>query len=214
MSLRDQMRVGKMAHRDHVIPKVDNSLVPLKSHLRLRMLPPDARVLDLFCGAGEIYHSTYKGRVGQYRGVDKKKVHDQTLCTIEDNVRYLNTRGADGYNVFDLDDYGCPWPLIHLVLSKATEPEIVLFVTDGMPARMRLTGDPSKILSATNRIPRWMSIPGIFRWYVPTFKTMIVNAAARYNYRVVDALRADNRLKQPRQSVSYWGIRLERLTNV
>lgn len=207
-----------MRKRDRVYrrsrDKVDNSLSVLKIHMRKKFLPEKARVLDLFCGEGEMYHSAYKGNVEAYHGVDKKKIHDSSLCTLEDNKAWLKTREVEGYNVFDLDDYGSPWALIYLLLSKVTEPELTLFVTDGTLARMRLSGEPTKIVSATSKVPMRMNVPGLPRWYEACFKTMLADAAERNGYEIERMVKSDNRVKDPnRTSVYCWAIKLTKLTN-
>lgn len=190
-------------------PKTDNSHVELKSHLRRRLLPKDARVLDLFCGRGEMYHGTYKGRVKEYRGVDKEKVHDTSLCTIDDNMAWVKTHDIERFNVFDLDDYGSPWDLIYLVMSKAKQKEIAMFVTDGLVLRAKMMTSPTKFVSATNLIPIHMKIPGLHRWYVDMFKTMLLDIESRYGYKAEDGLYTRN----SKGSVFYWGIRFNKLTN-
>jgi|GEM_PF-2452845 len=207
-----------MRKRDRVYrcswDKVDNSFSVLKIHMRKKFLPEKARVLDLFCGEGEMYHGAYKGNVEAYHGVDKKKIHDSSMCTLEDNKAWLKTRDAEGYNVFDLDDYGSPWTLIYLLMSKVTATEITLFVTDGTLVRMRLSGQPTKIVSATSKVPMRMNVPGLSRWYEACFKTMLADAAERNGYEIVRMVKADNRVKDSnRMSVYYWAIKLAKLTN-
>lgn len=188
--------------------KTDNSHGNLKVHMRRRMLPQHARVLDLFCGRGEMYHGAYKGRVDEYRGVDKEKVHDTTLCTIDDNMAWVKTHDIERFNVFDLDDYGSPWDLIYLVLARTKQPEVTMFVTDGLVLRAKMMTAPTKFLSATNRIPLAMKVPGLHRWYVPMFKTMLCDIAERYGYRAEQALLARN----SKGTVYYWALRFV-LTN-
>jgi len=190
-------------------PKVDNSHGELKVALRRRLLPADSSVLDLFCGRGEIYHGAYKGRVKEYRGVDKEKVHDTTLCTIEDNMVWVKTHDIERFNVFDLDDYGSPWGLLYLLMSKVVRDDIVVYMTDGLPLHLGLMTTPTKFCSATSAIPVRMKVPGLNRWYVEMFKTMLLNVEERYGYRVEQLLRTRN----SRGSVNYWGIRFKKLTN-
>ena len=63
------MPLGKLSNK-----KVDNSNERLKAELRTRFLPKEARVLDLFCGLGQMYRLAYEGRVSLYHGVDNQKV--------------------------------------------------------------------------------------------------------------------------------------------
>jgi len=115
-----------------------------KAELRIRNLPLNARVLDLFCGSGEMYQRAYEGRVDYYHGVDKAKVHNPTICTLIDNSFYVNQGDLAQYNVFDLDAYGSPWKLLYLILRKQLPDEVVIFVTDGLVTRQKVSGSVTK----------------------------------------------------------------------
>ena len=69
--------------------KVDNSATQHKAQLRIRNLPKAPAVLDLFCGAGQMYRLAYRDRAKLYHGVDKEKVPDPPPCTLGDNLKYL-----------------------------------------------------------------------------------------------------------------------------
>ena len=175
-----------------------------KVELRLRNLPEIANVLDLFCGTGQMYRLAYEGRVQEYHGVDHKQIHDLKLCTLQNNNVYILTHDLSRYNVFDLDDYGCPWKELHLVMAKAKQPEITVFVTDGLVVHLKVIS----LLSATEQIPRSMKIPGLNRWYVDTFGTMLRGIERRYNYQVVKAQYFPN----SRETVYYWHILFRKLS--
>ncbi len=188
--------------------KHDNSSPTLKATLRERMLKgvEKPRVLDLFCGNGEMYKRVYAGRAAEYVGVDREKVHDRSLCLIMDNRQYVAAHDLSRFDVFDLDAYGCPWGLMYRVLERAGVGPITLFVTDGLAERLRRNNKPLQIVSATNRIPKGMRIPAAVRWYEAMFKTMLLELGARFGWRVTHGLYGFNSGK----SVCYWGIRLER----
>ena len=84
--------------------KEDNSMAHQKALLRINNLPKRARVLDLFCGNGEMYNRAYKGRVEYYHGIDKEKIHNPKICTLTNNIVYI-TNTPDDFNTFGLDDY-------------------------------------------------------------------------------------------------------------
>ncbi len=186
--------------------KIDNSMVAAKAELRRRFLPERARVLYLFCGLGNMYHRAYRGRVDEYHGVDMNKVHDRTLCELGNNERYVRAHNLGRHNVFDLDDWGCPWKLLYLILAKQPPGEITVFVTDGIAERMKLSGAPSKFVSATERIRRSFTIPGILRWYPEIFATMLLDLKRRYGWETVSASYFHN----PKHTVYYWALKMRK----
>jgi len=188
------------------IKKVDNSMAPQKAELRRRNLPRRARVLDLFCGNGEMYRLTYKNRVALYHGIDKEKVHDPGICTLINNNIYITHNDMNQYNVFDLDDYGSPWKQIYLILRKYTKAKLTLFVTDGLVLHQNLVGDVSRFVSATEGLPRQTNIPGLGRWYVDIFATMLLDLEKRYGYQTQKAEYFHN----DKRTVYYWHIDLQR----
>jgi len=191
--------------------KRDHSMLFQKAELRKRNLPEIANVLDLFCGTGQIYRSVYEGRAQHYHGVDHKQIHDPRLCSLINNNVYIQRHDLGQYNVFDLDDYGCPWKELHLVMAKAKQPEITMFVTDGLVVHLKVISllSASKMLSATEQIPRSMKIPGLNRWYVDTFGTMLKGIERRYGYKAVKAQYFPN----GRETVYYWYILFRKVNN-
>jgi len=186
--------------------KEDNSMAHQKALLRLTNLPKRARVLDLFCGNGEMYNRAYKGRVEYYHGVDKKKIHNPKICTLTNNIVYITQNTLDDFNVFDLDDYGTPWKQLYLILKKLKRDEVTIFVTDGLVLRQKMDGTVSKFVSATEQIPRKMNIPGLNRWYVDIFATMLLDLEKRYNWKTVKAQYFHNE----RRTVYYWALKMEK----
>ena len=187
--------------------KEDNSMAHQKALLRLTNLPKRARVLDLFCGNGEMYNRAYKGRVEYYHGVDKEKIHNPKICTLTNNLVYITQNTLDDFNVFDLDDYGTPWKQLYLILKKLKRDEVTIFVTDGLVLRQKMDGTVSKFVSATEQVPRKMNIPGLNRWYVDIFATMLLDLEKRYNWKTVKAQYFHNE----RQTVYYWVIKLKKV---
>jgi hypothetical protein len=185
---------------------VDNSMPAAKAELRRRNLPDNARVLDCFCGTGEMYRRAYEGRVDYYHGLDKAKTHSPELCTLVDNATWMARHDLGQFNVFDLDDYGCPWRLIYLILGRHPGETVTLFVTDGLATRMKRTGHVSKWVSATEHIRRDAVLPGILRWYPDIFATMLLDLERRYGWRVQRAEYFHNSLR----TVYYWALKLSK----
>lgn len=187
----------------------DNSNPELKAHLRstyLDALEEAPRVLDLFCGAGEMYKRVYAGRAKEYVGVDREKVHDPQLCVVVDNRTFVAHNDLGRFDVFDLDDYGCPWGLLYRVLEKAGPAKIVVFLTDGLMKRSQLNSKPPRIVAAINGIPKSMLIPALPRRYHDLFRTMLLDVDERFGYHTARATYA----RSERSDVYYWALRLER----
>lgn len=184
----------------------DNSNEWLKAELRRQYLPPKARVLDLFCGSGRMHELVYKNRAAKYHGLDKKKIHDPSLCTLINNTVYIASNDISTYDTFDLDDYGSPWKQMYLILRKHPGPEVTVFVTDGLVLRQKTNQQVTKFVSATERIPQKMNIPGLNRFYVDIFATMLLDIERRYNWKTEKAVYAHNE----RRSVYYWALKLRK----
>ena len=186
----------------------DNSSPELKARLRLEMLRDveAQRVLDCFCGRGEMYARVYKERAAEYVGLDREKVHDPRLCLLMDNRQYLAAHDVTRFTVFDLDAYGCPWGLLYRVLERAGAGPLTVFVTDGLPEHARRNNKAPHIVSATNHIPKGMTIPASVRWYEPMFKTMLLDVCGRHGWTLCRGLYAYNE----RRTVCYWGLHFER----
>lgn len=186
--------------------KRDNSNVNLKAEMRRRNLPERARVLDLFCGLGEMYRLAYKGRVAFYQGVDNRRIHDPRLCTLTNNNVYISHRDISQFNVFDLDDYGSPWKQLFLITERLGQPETTIFLTDGLILYLKLVSGHTRFLSATEQIPVNFEIPGVACWYLDIFATMLLRLEQRYGCRVTKAEYAPNE----RKTVYYWHLKISR----
>jgi hypothetical protein len=175
-----------------------------KALMRIRFLPEDARVLDLFCGNGEMYRRAYKDRASYYHGVDKNKIHDFELCELNNNIVYITRRDLSQYNVFDLDDYGTPWKQLYLIVKKLPAGEYTFFITDGLVVHQQVDGRVSKFVSGTEQIPEGMDISGLNRFYTDIFGTMLKDLERRYNCIV----RMAKYFHNERRSVYYWTVKI------
>lgn len=187
--------------------KTDNSAAHAKAQLRIKYLPPKAKVLDLFCGTGQMYNLAYKDRVTDYHGVDKEKIHNPDICTLANNITYIQENDISQYNVFDLNDYGCPWKQLYLILKKHKGKNVTLYVTDGLVMHMKVDGKVTKFISATERIRKNANIPGLNRWYTDIFATMLLDIEARYGWHTEKAMYFHNE----RRSVYYWCLKMIKL---
>jgi SAM-dependent methyltransferase len=187
----------------------DNGNPELKAHLRRTYLDEfkaKPRVLDLFCGTGEMYRRVYAGRVREYVGVDRERVHDPALCITVDNRTYVAHNDIGRFDVFDLDDYGCPWALFYRVLEKVAHPTVVVFLTDSLIMRAGINGKAPRMVAAVNGIPKGMVIPALAQRYHDLFRTMLLDVEDRFGYHTARATYA----RSERSAVYYWALRLER----
>lgn len=184
--------------------KRDSSDKWYKINLRRKYLPKKARVLDLFCGNGEIYKNVYKDKVTKYIGVDNKKIHNANICVLTNNLHYVSKNNINDFNVFDLDDYGSPWKLLYLILKKYQGPEAIFFITDGLKLKMNINGDITKWVSATEKIPSKFNIPGLSRWYIDIFLTMLLDIQKRFYVKIENPIYLFNKQK----TVCYWYLKV------
>ncbi len=132
--------------------------------------------------------------------IDRYKIHDKDLCIRENNIHYVNENNVDDFNVFDLDDYGSPWKLLYLIIKKYRGQEAVFFLTDGLLLNQKLSGNINKWVSATEKIPKGMNIPGLSRWYIEIFSTMLLDLQQRYNIKIKNPTYIFN----DKRTVCYW----------
>ncbi len=91
-----------------------------KLDLRLKVLSEvrPARVLDLFCGTGEMYRGAWHD-ASSYVGCDNRpwdRSHPPRF--VADNRRLLRCLDLQCYNVFDLDAYGSPWDQLEILAAR------------------------------------------------------------------------------------------------
>ena len=182
--------------------KKDNSATREKIALRLKFLPKKPVVLDLFCGTGKMYNGAYKGRAVDYHGIDHKKVHDESLCQIEDNESWVKSNNIEKYNCFDIDAYGCPWKLLFTICKKCKQGEIVCYITDGLVLNQKMNGTVTNFVSATEKIPKKFNVPGLNRWYIEIFASMLKKLENKTNVIVKKAVYFHN----SKRTVYYWAL--------
>jgi hypothetical protein len=192
--------------RNKIWGKTDNSMEKEKAIMRERYLPKNARVLDLFCGNGEMYRRAYKDKVIYYHGIDKNKIHDIELCELNNNIVYITRHDLKDFNTFDLDDYGSPWKQFYIIVKKIPSGEYTLFITDGLVMHQKVDGEVTKFVSGTEQIPEGMNIPGLNRFYIDIFGTMLKDLERRYGCEIQLAKYFHNE----RRSVYYWVIKLKK----
>jgi hypothetical protein len=144
--------------------KTDNHPTGKKAKIEIRrrvlaQVKP-AKVLDLFCGRGEMYRAVWQN-AASYTGCDERP-WDWKLDPprfVADNRRLLRCLDLTQFNIFDLDSYGSPWEQAEIVLHRRKwEPgeRGGIIVTDGSSLKLRWGQTPkalARIAGVTQGIP-------------------------------------------------------------
>lgn len=114
--------------------KTDNSYFEVKVRLRLDNLPakPEVNVLDAYCGTGAIWADVRKRAKGQkitVTGIDQKRKTGR-LHLVGENLKFLKGMDLSGFDIVDLDAYGCCYRQLSVILSgNRLQSGTVLFLT-------------------------------------------------------------------------------------
>lgn len=121
--------------------KTNNAKTSAKKELRQGVLSQmkSAHVLEVFCGAGEMYNAVWS-MAKSYVGIDKVKFFDcrNTICG--DAMKVVSTMDLSGFNVFDIDAYGSPYDILCLILNRiqGEKQQYGFCITDGVSMDLRL----------------------------------------------------------------------------
>lgn len=102
--------------------RTDNNLAALSAKIDIRKAVlanvQPARVLDCFCGRGEMYRAVWR-EAAIYAGCDARpwKQTDPPRF-VADNLRLLRALDLAQYNIFDMDAWGSPWGQMEIVLHR------------------------------------------------------------------------------------------------
>lgn len=121
--------------------KTNNAKTTVKADLRNELLDKikQPKVLEVFCGAGEMYHQVWH-KAEKYTGIDKVKYFDKrhTICGDARKALRLIDDLAE-FNIFDIDAYGSPYEVLDDILKLADIQKPVGFcITDGIDMDLRL----------------------------------------------------------------------------
>lgn len=121
--------------------KTNNAKTSAKREIRMRALESisSPAVLEVFCGAGEMYESVWEN-ANTYLGIDKVKFFDKRNTICGDAVKAVSTIDLSGYNVFDIDAYGSPYEVLDIVTRRMDKAlgEYYFVITDGVSMDLRL----------------------------------------------------------------------------
>jgi hypothetical protein len=152
---REVMKGRRAEHSGETdkLDKRDNHPAALKAKvdLRLRVAAEieKPRVLDLFCGRGEMYRAAWRDVAIEYVGCDSRPwLPTDPPRFVADNRRLLRSLDIGRFNIFDLDAYGAPWEQLEL-LAHWRQWNVGerggLVVTDGGIAYGRFGGMPKAL---------------------------------------------------------------------
>jgi len=153
--------------------QVDNSNPERKIFLRNKFIEKSDSVLDLFCGNGIIYKSCYSEN--KYFGVDKNKVHNNSICVISDNKQFIRSNDVSEYDIFDLDDYGCPYFIMTMILKKLSpiNKTYKFFITDGSILHYNLSGKFDGIIQKSEKLTAKSKIKFAGRFTIDVFLSFL-----------------------------------------
>ena len=109
--------------------KTNNSYLEAKVTLRLNNLPDkkDITVLDAYCGTGRIWRNVKERSNKQIKILSIDKNPHKNVDIICDNLKVLSGIDLNGFDIVDLDAYGCPFAQMQLLFNHGYNG--VVFIT-------------------------------------------------------------------------------------
>ena len=121
--------------------KTNNAKTNAKTEIRLSVLSEieNPKVLEVFCGAGEMYKNVWHNSE-KYTGIDKVKYFDERHTICGDAEKAVRLVDVNDYNVFDVDAYGSPYEILDFIVKKIdlNYKKIGFVVTDGVNMDLKL----------------------------------------------------------------------------
>jgi len=118
--------------------KTNNAKINAKEELRKIDGIKNLSVLDIYCGAGEMYNKVWKS-AKYYEGIDIKEFDDGRKLYVGDAPHILKKINIDKFDVFDIDAYGSPYECLSIILNKITTKNQKHFIiTDGIDIDLRM----------------------------------------------------------------------------
>lgn len=122
--------------------KTNNAKTNAKREIRAHILSVvgyDSSVLEVFCGAGEMYNAVWS-RANDYLGIDKVKFFDERRTICGDALKAVVKLDPKEFAIFDVDAYGSPYEIISALLPKISKEhkKIGFCITDGIAMDLKL----------------------------------------------------------------------------
>lgn len=106
-------------------------------------------VLDIFCGAGEMYTSIWC-QADNYLGIDKKKFSDPRVTIVGDAHNEIKHIDVNQYNIYDIDAYGDPYKILGYLSNKINSRKVAFIITDGLEIDMRMGNIHKSMINILN----------------------------------------------------------------
>lgn len=121
--------------------KTNNAKTNAKQKLRESVFDnmTDVSILEVYCGAGEMYKSVWH-KAKKYTGIDKVKFFDERHTVCGDAEKAIRLVNINDYNVFDIDAYGSPYEILDYIVNKidSNNKKIGFVITDGVNMDLKL----------------------------------------------------------------------------
>ena len=121
--------------------KTNNARTNAKTEIRetaFGEIDGDKHTLEVFCGAGEMYHAVWN-RSDSYTGIDKVKYFDERRTICGDARKAIRLVDIGIFNIFDIDAYGSPYEILADILPRVGPHRKIAFVlTDGTNMDLKL----------------------------------------------------------------------------
>lgn len=98
-------------------PNGKNAKATLRENVLAAVQP--AHVFDVFCGIDGMMHAKVWHKAATYVGCDQRwQLSDARRRYVGDSLRVLRCVDLQPHNVFDVDAYGDPWPVLYLLMHR------------------------------------------------------------------------------------------------
>ncbi|WP_141743460.1 hypothetical protein [Oligella sp. HMSC09E12] len=120
--------------------KTDNAPITAKRDIRHEALNDisDPCVLEVFCGAGEMYRDVWH-KANDYLGIDKRKFFDERKTICGDADKAIRLVDLNAYNIIDIDAYGSPYNILdYISIHQMRAGRVAFIITDGSAMDLRM----------------------------------------------------------------------------
>lgn len=133
-------------------PAARQAKVEIREKVLAKIGSHDARVLDLFCGEGEMFRAVWQN-AASYVGVDARPWNvSHPPRFVADNRRLMRAIDLGHFNVFDLDAFGSCWEQLEILLHRrhwTPGEKGAIVLTDGSGTRARMGRFPDAMTRVT-----------------------------------------------------------------
>jgi hypothetical protein len=184
--------LNENAHRINNNVGAHKAKIEIRERVLAEIGPEKAHVLDLYCGAGEMFKGVWH-KAASYVGVDQDWFQDERLQYVADNRRVMRAIDLSTFSIVDCDAWGsCYEQLIILAARRQIKPDekLGLIITDGSGLRLKMGWIPDglAILSGLRR-----HMPGVARNHEQIIDRAFQGLCHRMNAKIIKQYRAKGR---------------------